>query len=153
MKDIYEDIEKLRDGGKHDTTSVSSIFLLCGGNDVENLKNDSSMAFVFEDIEDLVDLAREVFPNANLNFISLIPRRSKYLYHIRNIHRVNEWLMSFCRKEAIRFVDIFSFYLYKTPSIWTLNSKLFNGSKLHFNTTGDSVLAKVLIGVANKPRI
>ena len=145
-------MEKLGASGKHDTSKVSNVFLLCGGNDVENLKNDSCIKFVFEDIEDLVGLTREVFPSAKIHFISLIPRRSQYLSHIGNMHKVNDWLDKFCKKECIRFVDIFSFYLYKTPSIWKLNTKLFNGSKLHFNAIGDSVLAKVLIGVANLPR-
>ena len=110
------------------------------------------MKFICEDMEDLVSLTREAFPNAKVNILSLIPRRSKYLTHISNMHTFNEWLRDFCRKEAIRYVNIFSFFLNKTPKMWTLNNKLFNGSKLHFNPMGDSVLAKVLIGVANRPR-
>ena len=68
------------------------------------------------------------------------------------MHEVNDWLNIFCKKESFRFVDIFSFFLLKTTSTWMLNDKLFNTSKLHFSHIGDSVLAKVLIGVANKPR-
>ena len=99
-----------------------------------------------------MELTREVFPLAKINFISLIPRRSQYESHIRYMHQVNDWLNSFCKKESIRFVDIFSFFVHKTSSSWMLNDKLFNSSILHFSRIGDSVLAKVLMGVANKPR-
>ena len=68
------------------------------------------------------------------------------------MHAVNNWLSRFCKKEKIRFVDVFSFFLVKTPREWWLNDKLFNGSRLHFSKVGDSVLAKVVIGVANLPQ-
>ena len=154
VSDIYEDVEKMQNSLEYDTTKVSSVFLLCGGNDLEKLKNDttSSIKFVFEDIEDLVDLTREVFPNAKIHLISAIPRRSQYSSHIRNMHRLNYWLNKFCKKKSLRFVDIFSFFVNKLESgVWKLNRKLFNGSMLHFSRIGDSVLAKVLIGVANLP--
>ena len=138
---------------EYDTTKVSGVFLLCGGNDLEKLKNDSNIKFVFEDVEDLVDLTREVFPNAKINIISTIPRRCQYSSHIRNMHRLNYWLNRFCKKKSLRFIDIFSFFVVKLDSgIWELSRKLFNGSRLHFSRIGDSVLAKVLIGVANLPR-
>ncbi len=81
----------------------------CGGNDLENLKSDNDIKFVYEDIEDLVKLTREVFPNAKIHLLSSIPRRSQYNNHIRNMHRLNYWLNSFCTKRSIRFVNIFSF--------------------------------------------
>ncbi len=74
-----------------------------------------------------------------------------YKKHISNMHTVNNWIRKFCKKENVRFVDIFSFFLTKTSKEWWLNEKLFNRSKLHFSKVGDSVLAKVLIGVANLP--
>ena len=157
VRNIYEDIERMREHGAYDTTKVSSVFLLCGGNDLENFDKaysiNDNIKFLFEDMEDLVELTREVFPLAKINYISLIPRKSQYNDHIRYMHQVNDWLNSFCKKESIRFVDIFSFFLLKTSSSWMLlNDKLFNTSKLHFSRIGDSVLAKVLMGVANKPR-
>ena len=151
ISDIYEDIEAVRDSGKIDVTKIKCVLLICGGNDIENLKKSSDLKFLREDFEDIVDMTREAFPIASINIFSIIPRRSVYRSHIRNMHKMNEWLSDFCKKEAIRFVDIFSFFLYKTPTSWLLNAKLFNRSKLHFNATGDSVLAKVLIGVANRP--
>ena len=152
VRDIYEDVKKVQAGKEIDTSNVKCVFLLCGGNDIENIRRDADITYVWEDMEDLVDLTREVFPLATLNIISMIPRRSKYRSHIRNMHAMNTWLYSFCKKEAIRFVDIFSFFVVKWPDIWLLSTKLFNGGKLHFNAVGDSVLAKVLIGVANSPK-
>ena len=151
VKDIYEDIERELQKGVIDTSKVKCVFLVCGGNDIEAIKEDCDMKFLREDFEDLFNLTREAFPQAKVNVISILPRRSKYRLHISNMHSVNEWLQDFCRMDSIRFVDMFSFFLHKRPTIWSLNSKLFNGSKLHFNSVGDSVLAKVLIGVANRP--
>jgi lysophospholipase L1-like esterase len=152
---IYENVERIRDSGAYDTSQVSTVFLMCGGNDVENLKakKRNDVKFVLEDYEDLVDLVKEVFPGAKINILSLIPRRNRYGFHIDNMHKVNRWLESFCKKKSIRFVDIFSFYLVKLPNIWKLNKKLFNRDNLHFSPIGDSVLAKVLLGVANSPRV
>ena len=62
-----------------------------------------------EDFEDIIDLTREVFPVATLNIISIIPRRSMYRSHINNMHNMNEWLSDFCKRENVRFVDIFTF--------------------------------------------
>ena len=108
---------------------------------------------MYDDFEDIVYFIKETFPNAKINIFSLIPRRAKYKSHIRNMHKVNSWLNKFCTMNAAtRYVDIFSFFLSKTPSIWSLNNRLYNGSKLHFSSIGDSIVAKVLIGVANKPR-
>ena len=119
--------------------------------DIKGGYNSEKLKFVFEDMEDTVELTREVFPHAKINFISLIPRRVKYRGHISNMHAVNSWISRFCKKENIRFVDIFSFFLIKTPREWWLNEQVFNNSRLHFSKVGDSVLAKVLIGVANLP--
>ena len=151
--DIYEDVENVRDSGKYITSLVTTVFLVCGGNDVENIKNDDQLKDVYDDFEDLVHLLKLVFPAAKINIMSLIPRRGRYRVHISNMHKVNKWLDNFCRKNMVRFVDIFSFFLIKLPSIWELNTRLFNKGKLHFSAVGDSVLAKVLIGVANSPNV
>ena len=87
---------------------------------------------------------------AKLHVFSLIPRRAKYQAHIDNMHIMNTWLKDYCTSHAIRFIYVFSFFLDKHT--WCLNERLFNRSRLHFTKTGDSVLAKVLKGVANRPR-
>ena len=113
---------------------------------------DSDIKRIFEDIYDLIILTKQVFPVAKINFFSLVPRKASYLTHIRNMHKFNDLLSEMCKKESIRFVDIFSFFLKKTPTMWLLDLNLFNRDGIHLNPVGTSVLAKVLIGVANQPR-
>ena len=97
-------------------------------------------------------MTREAFPCAKVNVLSLIPRRAKYRDHIRNMHAYNLWLEDFCETKAIRFVNVWSFFLIKTPNMWPLSKKLFSKDLLHFSNIGDSILGRVLIGVANSPR-
>ena len=152
IKDIEHDIKDKATEGTLDASKVLSVFLICGGNDIENLRNDCDIEDVFIDYENLVKVATHTFPNARVNIVSLIPRRATYRTHINNMYKMNEWLEDFCLKNPIRFVNIFTHFLFKLPHIWHLNRKLFNDGKLHFNKIGNSVLAKVLIGVANFPR-
>ena len=74
--DIYEDIERVRDTGNYDITYVTNVFLVCGGNDVENIKHDKDITFVYDDFEDIVYRIKETFPNAKINIFSLIPRKA-----------------------------------------------------------------------------
>ena len=148
--DIYNEVEKC--AKQFNTSNVSTVFLQVGGNDVENLILDSDIKRIFEDIYDLIILTKQVFPVAKINFFSLVPRKASYLTHIRNMHKFNDLLSEMCKKESIRFVDIFSFFLKKTPTMWLLDFNLFNRDGIHLNPVGTSVLAKVLIGVANQPR-
>ena len=97
-----------------------------------------------------MDYTKHSFPNACLNVISLIPRRTKYSTHSKNMHAVNDWLGAMCKEYNARFVNIFSFFIDKKSH--DLNYKLFQRDELHLSDIGDSVLAKVLIAVANKPR-
>ena len=152
VKDIMKDVQSVRDTGTLKSSKVKSVFFVCGGNDIENLYNDSDIKDVCKDYEHLVKLTKDIFPHAKINIISLIPRRAKYRSHIDNMYEMNTWLCNFSRENSFRFVNIFSHFLLKLPHIWLLNRKLFNNSRLHFNKVGNSVLAKVLIGVANSPR-
>ena len=93
-----------------------------------------------------------IFPNAKISIVSLIPRKAWYYTHIRNMHKLNEWLELFCSENSCRFVNMFTHFLNKLPHIWELNRKLFKNDLIHFSNIGNSVLAKVLIGVANSPR-
>ena len=151
---IFDNVIKVRDSGNIDCSKVGKIFLVCGGNDVENLSKKSGISSVFYDFEDLIDLTKETFPNAKINLVSLIPRRSRYKQHINNMLHVNDWLFDFCAEENIRFVDIWSFFLEKKSGRFTgkMNKKLFNWGMLHFSKVGECVLAKVLIAVSNRPR-
>ncbi len=131
-----------------DCHAVTCIFLVCGGNDIENAKNIDN---VKEDYKKLLVYAQQAFPNAAINVVSLIPRRPKYNNHIDDMHAMNDWVLSHCENYGIRFVDIFHFFVDKLSR--KLNYKLINSrDKLHFTKVGDSVLGKVLIAVANRPR-
>lgn len=152
VRDIVDDVKCVKDDEALDIRNVSSVFLVCGGNDIENLQKDADIEDVHRDYENLVALAKDMFPAAKINIVSLIPRRARYRAHIDNMHEMNEWLDDFCHEHSFRFVDIFSHYVLKLPHIWLLNNKLFNKGHLHFNEVGNSVIAKVLMGVANFPR-
>ena len=141
MKEVAED-ETL------DCETVTNIFLVCGGNDIENVRN---VAKVKEDYKKLLVYATEAFPKATINAVSLLPRRSKYRKHIDDMYEMNDWLKSHCRSCGARFVDIFHFFVDKLNG--NMNFKLINNyDKLHLTKVGDSVLGKVLIAVANRPR-
>ena len=131
-----------------DCHAVTCIFLVCGGNDIENANNIDK---VKEDYKKLLLYAQQAFPNATINAVSLIPRRAKYRNHIDDMHAMNDWLLTYCKNCGIRFVDIFHFFVDKLSR--ELNYKLINShDKLHLTKVGDSVLGKVLIAVANRPR-
>ena len=150
--DIRRDVEEVVRKKEVDVEKVKTIFLICGGNDVDNHGKGKCFNSICDDFEDLIGVTREAFPNAKLNIFSLIPRKSTYRSHIINMLDFNEWLEDYCKAEALRFVNVWSFFLLRGPNIWPLNKKLFNGSLLHFSKIGDSVLAKVIIGVANSPK-
>ena len=152
IKDIEKDVKSVTEKGTLDASKVTSVFLLCGGNDIQNLRRDSDIENVYRDYETLVEVTKCVFPHANINIVSLIPRLARYRTHINNMHALNGWLENFSRNNSLRFISIFTHFLIRLPHIWYLNRKLFNGSNLHFNKVGNSVLAKVLMGVANSPR-
>ena len=151
VNDIAKDIKRAGENRTVDPPKVTTVFLVCGGNDVGNLRKDADISDVYLDYENLVKVAKDVFPAANISIISLIPRHSRYNTHIDNMYEMNKWLDRFSREQSIRFVDIFSHFLIKSPHSWSLNEKLFCHDHIHFNTIGNSVLAKVLIGVANRP--
>lgn len=147
---IHKNVKKMAANGQVDCNAITSVFFVCGGNDIENIRKDSDIASVQKDYKSLVDSAKEVFPNAAINLVSLVPRRTKYRTHSKNMSIMNTWLEKYCNESHCRFVNIFSFFLNRKGS--DLNYKLFNSSELHFSMIGDSVIAKVLIAVANRPR-
>ena len=103
-------------------------FLVCGGNNIELLTKDSDFEHVYRDYDELIHVAREVFPEAKLHVFSLIPRRAKYKAHIiGNMHIMNTWLKDYCASHDIRFIYVFSFFIDKHT--WRLNERLFNSSR------------------------
>ena len=150
--DITIDIKSVNvKGSLISCEDVKTVFLVCGGNDIENFPHyKPELHPLFEDYRRLFQCTKEVFPNAAINVISLIPRRTRYGFpHVHRMFDVNDWLRDYCTKTKMRFVDVYTFFLTKGNRY--LNKKLFNSDLLHFSKTGDSVLGKVLIAVTYRP--
>ena len=150
IKAIQNDVKKVADSGDLDCTAIKSLFFVCGGNNIQDAKKNSDVSCIQEDYNNLIQYARNVFPNARINVVSLIPRRTRYFCHKENMLLMNKWLEKFCNDQHVRFVNIFSFYLDKMSL--DINYDLFQPDNIHFTEIGYSILAKVLIAVANRPR-
>ena len=150
VEDIIEDIKAAKDKGTIACDGVKNAFFVCGGNDVENLPGDHTLDNIKEDFVRLMIVAKDVFPSATINIMSLIPRRvNKYgQEHVWLMHDINSFLSTECKKRQIRFVNAYSCYI---RSSGRLNYRLFNGSKLHFSDVGNAVLGKLIIAVTHRP--
>ena len=101
----------------------------------------------------------DIFPSANLNIISPLPRRLRHRHHLDNMISLNDKLSVLCeQKNACKFTDIFTYFLkdrdrfYANRCNFLLYDKLYGVDKLHLSWKGNSVLGKVLIGMTYKPR-
>lgn len=153
IKDVTRDITNI---GVTNVSckDVQTIFLVCGGNDIQNLPPDKPLDQLYKDYINLFKSAEETFPNAKIHAVSVIPRRLKEgIPHADRMWDVNEWLESHCKNNNMRFVNIFSFFLtkYVKGNDRYQQVKLFNNDQIHFNKIGNSVLAKVLIAVTHRP--
>ena len=150
VEDIINDIKAVKDKGTIACDGVKTVFFVCGGNDVENLPGDHTIDNIKEDFINLMSVAKEIFPGALINIMSLIPRRvnSYGQEHVWLMHDVNTFLSQECKKRGIRFVNAYSCYI---RSNGRLNNRLFNSSRLHFSDIGNSVLGKLVIAVTHKP--
>ena len=144
---IKNSVTKTKNDRQTDCDSITSVFFVCGGNDVEKFKN---LGKAKSDYKALMECTKSAFPNATINVISLIPRRTIHQNHCKDMDLMNKWLATHCRQQNTRFVNIFSFFIDKKSG--DLNYNLFQRDELHLSKIGCSVLAKVLIAVANKPR-
>lgn len=138
---------------------VKSIFVVCGGNDTENLNRDKkNISNILSDFDSLLGVLADIFPSAVVNVLSLIPRRVKYSNHLEHMVNVNKELSTLCNgRVKCKFIDIFTYFLkdkrkYVKDNVMVLNDKLYKKDKLHFSYIGDSILAKVIIGVTYNPR-
>jgi len=150
IEDIIKDISKAKTDG-YLLEKISNVFLVVGGNDVENLASDCSLKWIFEDFKELFKCARETFPNAKINVMSLIPRRVNEcgLEHVHLMHDVNDFLLKSCKELGLRYVNIYTFFIRRNGR---LNRKLYKNDYVHFSVKGDAVLAKVIIAVTHRPR-
>ncbi len=148
---IKESIKKISSDTSIKCANIRAVFLVCGGNDIENVRD---LSTVQGDYKSLLKAAQIAFPNASINAVSMLPRRTVFKDHARNMRDMNKWMEYHCKERKYRFVNIFSFFLDRSNrSSPDLNYKLYTNDELHLSAIGDSVLAKVLIAVANKPRI
>lgn len=139
------------------TKCIENVFIVCGGNDTENITSYTGMETLKKSFVCLIEGFKKYLPNARINILSLIPRRIMDDWHLQRMHIVNDYLANLCPNYKNCFmVSIFTNFLaYKERFFlngeFYLNERLFKVDKLHFSPLGHSVLAKVLIGVANKP--
>ena len=155
-------VNKIRNTFKDDNLCrkcIDNVFIVCGGNDAENITSYTGMENLKRTFVCLIEDLLEYIPNARINILSLVPRRLMDDGHLHRIHIVNEYLSSLCPiYKNCYMINIFTNFLdhkecYFSNGEYYLNENLFNGDRLHFSKLGHSVLAKVLIGVANRPYI
>ena len=98
VRDITTDIKTFHEKGMLSySENVTSVFLVCGGNDIENLHHNQGLHPLFEDYKALFKCTKDIFPNAKINVISLIPRRTRYgIPHVHRMYDVNDWLRDHC---------------------------------------------------------
>ena len=147
------------------TSCVESIFLVVGGNDAQNIKEDpynsradSGMKRLQTSYRKLIDLINSKFPVIRVNILSLIPRKPAGYLHTQRVFWINDFLYNLCSNENsnLYFVPMFTKFLvrkdiYHEHGQVILNPKLFTNDGIHFTDVGSSVLAKTLIAVANDP--
>ena len=141
------------------TSCVQSIFLVVGGNDVENIKKEPGLTKLMNTYNELFSFINEKFPAVRINVLSLIPRRTYTYNHLERMFYINEFLEDVCSSNTsnLYFIPMFTKFLayknlYHINGDVYLNKKLFCKDMLHFSDTGTSVLAKTLIAVADNPR-
>ena len=129
-----------------------------GGNDAENIRSPAGLDKLKNSFNNLLNLINSLFSAVKINVVSLIPRRCKDYLHLQRILHVNEFLTNLCsnKNSNLCFIRMFTKFLinknlYHLRREVTLNEKLFNKDRLHFNSVGVSVLAKTIIAVANNP--
>ncbi len=146
------------DNGDICTACVESIFVVAGGNDVENIRSADGLEKLKSSFIKLIDVINTKFPAIRINIMSLIPRRCRDYMHLRNMFSVNNFLSNLCSKKKSNcyLVKMFTKYLlykhlYYTKEEVYLDDNLYKKDRLHFSPIGTSVLAKTLIAVANNP--
>ena len=147
------------------TSCVQSIFLVVGGNDAQNIKEDpynfradSGMEKLKDSYRKLIYVINSNFPAIRINIMSLIPRKLKNGWHAHRVFYINDFLENLCSNENsnIYFIPMFTKFLVRKDIYYNhgqviLNPKLFTKDGIHFTDIGSSVLAKSLIAVANDP--
>ena len=154
IKEIQEDV---RISSHICSNCVKSIFIVAGGNEVEYATTPQAFAKFLDNCNGLLDFIAIQYPNASINIMSLIPRRVRDRSHLQRMLRANEELEKMCKwRKKCRYIYIFSHFLVNKKVFFKnnemeLNRKLFKNDCLHFSPTGNSVIAKVIIGALYLP--
>ena len=159
IEDILQDVFAASENKDICRSCIEKVFIISGGNDLENIRSDAGPNVICESYERLLDCMHDIFPSANLNIISPLPRRLRHRHHLDNMISLNDKLSVLCeQKNACKFTDIFTYFLkdrdrfYANRCNFLLNDKLYGVDRLHLSWKGNSVLGKVLIGMTYKPR-
>ena len=157
VKDITHDILSTADHGTFCRKCVKSIFLVCGGNDVENTHYKEAVSDILPSYTNLLDILGDIYPYAMINVVSLIPRRQRYNLHLQHMLELNDKLSILCDdRPGCNFINIFSHFIidkrnFFAHKVMRLNNKLYYRDMLHFSPIGNSILAKVIMGVTYNP--
>ena len=157
VRTIIKSFEDIIKSGTICRECIQNVFLICGGNDVENIRNEAGLDDLICSFNNLICIISDHFLNAMINVVSLIPRRLKDDHHLSRISSVNESLIYECAMfDNCKYIDIFSNFLKYKKRFYTnyevhLNENLYVNDKLHFSKKGYSVLAKVIMGVTYNP--
>ena len=133
---------------------VKDIFVVVGGNDTQNSKL-GSMYKIMDSYSAMLGVMSDCFLYAMINVFSLIPRVANDIKHITRMDMFNAGLNDVCHfYDNVNIVNVFNQFLNKKElrkGSYVLNPKLFSRDGIHFSKIGNSVLAKVIIGVAYNP--
>ena len=133
---------------------VKEIFVVVGGNDTQN-GNLESMSSIMDSFSTMLEVLRDCFLFSMINVFSLIPRVSNDTNHVRRMNLFNESLDDVCYfHDNVKIINVFNHFLNKkelSKGFFILNNKLFSKDGIHLSSLGNSVLAKVIIGVTYNP--
>ena len=78
IEDIIQDCFAISEDKNICRKCIEDVFLVCGGNAIENNKSKAGPKKVTEHYKSLVDYVGYIFPNAGINVVSILPRRLRY---------------------------------------------------------------------------
>ena len=104
VDDVMQDVLSVAHKGEICRKCVDTVFLVCGGNDIENRRLHSFA----ESYDKLLGFTSDIFPHAGIKVVSLLPRRLRYSHHLDGIQSANDTLSKFCEKRSnCKFVNLF----------------------------------------------
>ena len=154
VNNIINSVEKLGKDTNFCCNCVREIFIVVGGNDTQNGTMESIPGIV-DSFCTLLGVLSDTFLFAMVNMFSLIPRCVKDTQHLKCMNIVNDELKLECLyHDNVKFINVFSNFLDRKilrQGKVGLNTKLYRKDLIHFSDVGNSVLAKVIIGVTYNP--